>query len=134
MLRDSIELQTFEAFAFEWDGSDLCQENRTEFEDDTEDTCSACFTLTSSKLLSAKSFNIVQEWFLDIPAEAQLLLEKFVASRSISRAKNPEYLLCQKLERLYKLFDALMNTLNKMFVGISSLQCYSVLSDILVKK
>ena len=34
-LRDSIELQTFEAFAFEWDGSDLCQENRTEFEDDT---------------------------------------------------------------------------------------------------
>ena len=86
VLRDSIELQTFEAFAFEWDGSDLCQENRTEFEDATEDTCLACFTLTSSKPLSAKSFNIVQEWFLDIPAEAQLLLEKFVASRSISRA------------------------------------------------
>ena len=54
VLRDSIELQTFEAFAFEWDGSDLCQENRPEFEDDTEDTCSTCFTLTSSKPLSAK--------------------------------------------------------------------------------
>ena len=53
-----------------------------------------------------------------VSREAQLLLEKFVTSRSISRAKNPEYLLSQKLERLYKLFDALMNTLNKMFVGI----------------
>ncbi|MEW8546853.1 MAG: hypothetical protein AB2693_25340, partial [Candidatus Thiodiazotropha sp.] len=71
-----------------------------------------------SKSLSTKSFNIVQEWFLDIPAEVQLLLEKFVASRSISRAKNPEYSFSQKLERLYKLFDALMNTLNKKFVGI----------------
>ena len=56
--------------------------------------------------------------FLDIPAEAQLLFEKSVASRCISRAKNHEYLLTQKLERLYKLFDALMNTLNKICVGI----------------
>ena len=45
------------------DGSDLFQENSTEFEDDTEDACSACFLLTNSKPLSAKSFNIVQEWF-----------------------------------------------------------------------
>ena len=118
LLRDSIELQTFQSFAYTWDGTNLCKENKTDFEDDDEDTCSACFTDSSSKPLSTKSFDIVQEWFLDIPAEVQILLEKFVASRSIIRAKNPELLLGQKLERLYKLFDALMNTLNKRFVGI----------------
>ena len=52
------------------------------------------------------------------PCRSSAPFEKFVASRSISRAKNPEYLLSQKLVRLYKLFDALMDTLNKMFVGI----------------
>ena len=57
MLCGSMDPQTFQAFASEWDGSDLCQENKTEFEDDTEDTCSACFTLPNSKPLSAKSFN-----------------------------------------------------------------------------
>ena len=118
VLRDNIELQTFDVFAFNWDGTDLCQQNSTDVEDDTEDTCSACFTSTLSKPLSTKSFDIVQEWFLDVPAELQLLLEKFVAPRSISRAKTPETLLSRKLECLYKLFDALMNTMNKRFIGI----------------
>ena len=117
-LRDSIELKTFQSFAFQWDGTDLCQENITDYEDDTEDTCSVCFTSTSSKALSTRTFNIVQERFLDIPAETQILLEQFVCFRSINRARNPEQSLSQKLERLYQIFDALLNTLNKKFVGI----------------
>lgn len=116
--RDDIELQKFRFLAFQWDGTELCIENIIDCEDGTEDTCQACFVESGSKPLQTKTFNIVQEWFLDVPVETQILLEQFISARSINRARNPEQLLSQKLERLYQIFDVLLNTLNKKFIGI----------------
>ena len=115
--RDNIELKTFQSLAFQWDGTELCHENIIDGDDD-EVSCLACYTSACSRVLSIKTFNIIQEWYLDIPAETQILLEQFVSTRSIIRGKNPEQLLSHKLERLYQLFDVLLNTLNRRFSGI----------------
>ena len=116
-LRDSIVEKTFRNFAFQWDGTDFCLDNLNDYEDQ-EDICSTCFSSAKSQPLSMQSFNIIQEWFLDVPVESQMLLEQFISYRSSIRSKIPDQFLRQKLEKLYQIFDSLMHISNKMFVGI----------------
>ena len=71
-----------------------------------------------SKPLSTDNFNIVQEWYLEIPIETQILLENFINKETIRRHKDPENFIKKKLQKLYSFYDVLLNLHNKKFTGL----------------
>lgn len=71
-----------------------------------------------SKPLSTDNFNIVQEWYLEIPIETQVFLENFINKDTVRRHKDPDSFVKTKLEKLYSIQDVLLNLHNKKFTGV----------------
>jgi hypothetical protein len=114
LLRDSIENQLVKCVAFQWDGTHFVNEHWRNYGDDETSTCDTCFESIIFKPLTPQSFDIVQEWYLDVPLETQILFEKFINNRSLQRTKeNASHFLKQKLQKLYLVFDTLLNVSNK---------------------
>lgn len=114
-LRDAIENITLDGIIHVWNGESLCDETETS---DESEVCETCFSVSLVKPLSIDNFDIIQEWYLEIPTETQLLLETFMNRDSLRRSKNPEKLFQQKLEKLYAVYDVLLNVYNRNFTGI----------------
>ena len=94
-------------------------EHNTNSDNIDDSPCKSCsFSMTSIKPLSLKGFDIHQKWFLDTPTETQLLLESFVNRRSLKKASDKASFLVQKLEKLFRLYDSLLNTHNRNYIGI----------------
>lgn len=65
-----------------------------------------------------KQFDIIQEWFTDIPLEIQFIIGAFLNRRQLQRAPDSYAYAKQKLERLYMAYDWLLNLLNKNYIGV----------------
>lgn len=121
-LRDSVQNGSLcSSIITSWHAKDLL-ESEVGFRVDTlelgDRTCQACFQMDEIKPLSAKEFDILQEWFLEIPVETQILFDAFINRKSLRKASRPDTYLCQKLEKLYSVYDILLNAYNKNFIGI----------------
>ncbi|CAC5418112.1 unnamed protein product [Mytilus coruscus] len=81
--------------------------------------CDACFNHCDLvKPLSLHHFELLQEWFLDIPLDIQIILDKFINRDSFYSSGDKIAFLLSKMERLYGAFDILLNTFNKNYIGI----------------
>ena len=114
-LRDVIEAKTLNGAIFTWDGESVYDDSER---CDTEELCGTCFNAITANPLSPESFDLVQEWYMELPIETQILFQSFINKDSLRKCKDPEKLYRQKLENLYCTYDTLLNLKNKHFVGI----------------
>jgi hypothetical protein len=82
--------------------------------------CESCFSPNLPSPLALSTFDVFSEWFLDVPLPVQLFCESFINKQSLYHCPNEERetLAKAKIERLYQIYDALLNTFNKRHVGI----------------
>ena len=84
--------------------------------------CVVCFQNVLTFLnnpLDWRNLNIQREWVLNVPLEIQeLFLTLFVNSDSARRSDNVMTFLRSKLTKLFLLFDAGLNTFNRLYSGI----------------
>ena len=116
-LRDDIEVNSVKGIIQEWNGNFLIEECEDE-SSIVEELCQGCYNESIQKPLSARTFDILSEWFTETPIEIQIILEKFISKNGLKTAKSNEVFLRQKLNKLYRLYDVLLNILNKRFIGI----------------
>ena len=116
-LRDLIETNSFEGILIKW----LNEEDFGENTSDTTDSspCESC-SLSSATIrpLELKKLDIFHEWFIETPIEVQLLLETFTNRRSLKKDSTSLAFLANKLEKLLRLYDSLLNIYNRNFIGI----------------
>ena len=115
ILRDSVETKQLKNISKVWQADQLI--------DDTIDYeevfhCQTCYDGVLNKPLSSDQFSIVQEWYLETPIETQILLENFINKDTIRRHKDPENFIKKKLQKLYSVYDVLLNIHNKKFTGV----------------
>ena len=113
-LRDDILLGKLTLYGVYFENVDVSQ---TALASDT-DKCDGCFNMNLIKPLSKRDFCVYAEWHLDIPVELQMILSVFVNTEALGRAQNPDKFLKTKLEKLYTVYDSLLNIMNKNYVGI----------------
>ena len=83
--------------------------------------CSTCYPEGITKRLSLKTFDVLQEWHLDVPLVAQILLEVFLNKRSISETHTRNHMVQTKLKKLYTTYDMLLNIHNRNYSGLMQL-------------
>lgn len=115
LLRDDIELNRVPGIFHSW--SHEHNENDDPDGGESED-CTACFSARKENPLHASNVDIIAEWCLEVPIESQLILEKFINTKSLQSSKDEESFICSKVEKLYRVHDILLNTFNKNFSGI----------------
>ena len=117
-LRDEIEVGNFDGIRYTWrneedieagPNSDLAEDRR----------CKSCtMSMKITRPLSLRGFDIYEEWFVNTPFEIQLLCESFVNQRSLKKASDKQTFFVQKLEKLFRLYDSLLNIYNRNYIGI----------------
>lgn len=115
LLRDSVETKQLEKISNVWQSGALT-DGTLEYEGDIQ--CQICYKGVLSKPLSTDNFNIVQEWYLEIPIETQVFSENFINKDTVRRHKDPDSFVKTKLEKLYSIYDVLLNLHNKKFTGV----------------
>ncbi len=80
--------------------------------------CSSCYPSLLAPPLHIRDFDILSEWVVGIPLPIQIIFEKMINKEVLYCAKDKERYLRKKLNRAYLLFHALLNILNKNFIGI----------------
>ena len=81
-------------------------------------TCDTCYNTKLPAPLTLKHFNVINAWHLDVPMEMQLLLGIFINTDALRKSPDAPGYLQQKLEKLFTLYDGLLNTCNKNYIGI----------------
>lgn len=115
-LRDSVLIGSVsEKCVASWHAQDLIDYVET---DKSDAKCSVCYNPDLPKPLSSKGFNILEEWYLETPVETQILLDGFINRDSIQRLSNLSEYLHKRLEKLYLVYDILLNVHNKHFIGV----------------
>ena len=104
-------------------GSIISQWSPTE-QTDTDDTqgqlgnCSFCYSFQTGKPLTMDSFDIVREWVLDVPLTIQILLQSFLKIIAINRSIDQSTYLKHRIEKLYSIFDLILNVTSKNHFGV----------------
>ncbi|XP_045186732.2 uncharacterized protein LOC123544733 [Mercenaria mercenaria] len=80
--------------------------------------CSKCYGTDLLKPLSMKSFDVLNEWYIESPLICQILFETFLNPKSLRKRDNLEMFLQNKYSRFYSLYDILLNIHNKKYHGI----------------
>ena len=119
-LRDDLLLNKLpkNSYVFRWEDSteDLVTENLAG-QDETKN-CDTCYNIKLPAPLTLKQFEVIKEWHLDIPIEIQILLGVFINPEMLRKTNDVQSYLRQKLEKLFTLYDGLLNTRNKNYIGI----------------
>lgn len=117
-LRDEIETGNLAGILCTWQNEEETEDRNT-CDNAHDSPCESCSSsLTSIRPLCIKGFDVHHEWFLETPIETQLLLEAFVNRRSLKKASNKEQFVGQKLEKLFRMYDNLLNIFNRNYIGI----------------
>jgi hypothetical protein len=80
--------------------------------------CTQCFCNNIMTPLAMKSFNVIEEWYLETPLTCQILFENFINKYTLQKSDNKESFLKKKYTRLYSEYDSLLNVANKNYCGI----------------
>ena len=86
------------------------------FVTDIESECASCNSTELPRPLCIQDFSIQQEWHLDTPLDVQMILETFINRMSVRKCK--DIYVKSKLGRIYGLYDSLLNTFNKKYIGV----------------
>lgn len=116
LLRDEILVGDVKGCLLQWNYYHVKDELQS-FNECATNTCVTCFDEPKFKPLSACNFNSLTEWFLSTPIETQVLFEVFINKSSFKKTKNEEFFQ-KKVERLYRIYDTLLNTFNRNFIGV----------------
>ena len=117
-LRDVIASHKVSEVFYVWKYDDVVDDTEdSEVKTQVAEYCEACYD-QGVKPLQIENFDIVSEWFLETPAEVQILFENFINKKSLKKAKNREDFIRQKLSKLYRLHDILLNVFNRNYIGI----------------
>ena len=85
--------------------------------------CKNCFNSVESficKPLDWKRFDLLSEWYLEIPLELQILLSNiFINRRSLSKLETTSLYMKNKLSKLYALLEFGLNIFNKNYYGVN---------------
>ena len=115
-LRDNVLIGSVpEQCVTTWYAKDLIDHAEIEISDAK---CSACYDPGLPKPLSPKGFDILEEWYLETPVETQILLDGFINRDTLRKVSNPSEYLIKKFEKLYLVYDILLNVHNKHFIGV----------------
>ena len=79
--------------------------------------CESCFKQDVVPL-DWKTIDIIQEWQIGVPLVHQVYLESFINSRSLTRTKDIQKFVQEKLYKLYRNFSGLINVSNKKYLGV----------------
>jgi hypothetical protein len=80
-------------------------------------TCTSCFGVSVQTPLHWKTFDVFQEWLMDVPLAVQIVREKFITVTTLKRSDNIHRTLEHKLRRLYLILDSLLNIANRTYIG-----------------
>ena len=120
--RDEWNLGSINEFIYIWEDQetfDSFDNQDQSLQATSEDNfCKSCISDSLPKPLSLKHFDIIHEWFTDIPLEIQLIIGAFLNRRQLQRSPDSNAYVKQKLERLYMAYDWLLNSLNKNYIGV----------------
>ena len=84
-----------------------------------ENGCKTCkLKDCPEKSLHWSNFKLEFEWYTDTPLSIQLILEGFVNKRTLSATKDTIKYMKKKTNRLYSVFDTLLNTHNNKHTGM----------------
>ena len=119
-LRDDILLKKIaeNSYVYSWENSteDLATDKLVD-EGKTKN-CATCYNIKLPAPLTLKKFDIIKEWHLDVPLEIQILLGIFINADALRKSTDGPSYVRQKLEKLFTLYDGLLNTRNKNYIGI----------------
>lgn len=101
-----------------WNSSSVYQNIDNPENSQLNEKCNTCFGDTIDRGLAVKTFDILQKWYLETPAEIQLLLEVFINKKSLKTTDNDRKFVENKVTKLYQAYDTLLNILNKNLIGI----------------
>lgn len=94
-------------------------QDEPEEQEQRQDMCDACFhDEINISPLNWTTFDIMQEWYTDVPLIIQIILGSFINRSSIKKSKNTELFLKSKIEKLYMTYDRLLNVLNRKHIGV----------------
>ena len=117
-LRDAIASHKVPEIFFIWKYDDVVDDSEdTEIKTTIKEYCEECYD-QGIKPLQIDNFDILSEWFLETPAEIQILFENFINKKSSKKAKNPDEFVRHKISKLYRLHDILLNIFNRNYIGI----------------
>ena len=94
--------------------------NEPELTDGGEKLCKICFSPDLPTPLNVSSFDLGKEWVLDVPMSTQILLCSFINTNT-TRRKDYDSLAAyikSHIQRLYIVYDTLLNTYNRKHHGI----------------
>ena len=80
--------------------------------------CEICYHTKLPSPLSIKSFDVIQEWCCNVALQLQVQLETFINTDTIRKKQDPLSNIRTQLERLYGIYDILLNTMNQKHIGI----------------
>ena len=117
-LRDAIASHKMPNIFYIWKYDDVVDDSKdTEIKSTTKEYCEECYD-QGIKPLQIDNFDILSEWFLETPAEIQILFENFINKKNSKKAKNPDEFVRHKLSKVYRLHDILLNIFNRNYIGI----------------
>ena len=82
------------------------------------DICVTCFSSSLPKPLDISTFDVLQEWYLDVPLDIQIVFQTFLNSDSMRRSGDKRAFVKRKLDHLYRSYDALLKTFNSQYFGV----------------
>ena len=80
--------------------------------------CEKCFNIDLPTPLCPKTFNVLNEWLCDVPIEVQVLFESFINKRSLKSMSHDSVYLRSQVQKLYLIYDMLLNISNFHHSGI----------------
>ena len=120
-IRDKFLHKELEEHIISWDR--VAEDDADGPNTSTEGLCPECYEPFSDWLdfpLSVAHQDLLRDWILFVPLPVRLLIEKlFLNAHSIKQAVNMQEFFSTKVARLTTLYDALLNTLNKNYFGLS---------------
>ena len=80
--------------------------------------CTMCFPSSNIQPLSYSDFDLFVEWTEGLPVTMQIFLSKFLNKKSLVDSKDEHGLLFKKIEKLYTVYDILLNVINRNHIGV----------------
>ena len=107
---------------FIWKYDDVVDDSKdTEIKSTTKEYCEERYD-QGIKPLQIDNFDILSEWFLETPAEIQILFENFINKKSSKNAKNPDEFVRHRISKVYRLHDILLDIFNRNYIVFTNKQ------------
>jgi hypothetical protein len=118
-IRDDVVRQKLRKLTIcHWENDTTEVNMEDESQSHAENKCPSCYSQQHIQPLSFDSFDLFQEWKVDVPLVLQMLLQSFLNITAAKNASDPTVYLKRRIEKLYSLYDMLLNVTSQKHQGI----------------